>query len=177
MVSYIIIELKDVGKEWGFIRQTTCGIVGNRLIPRGQADIIANRLEKRILKLTSLGVTRFFTGGNLGFDTMAAEVVLKVRDTHPEVRLALVLPGRDQADKWPKHAVETYESIKARSDEIIYTSETSGYGSILRRNRYMMDESDYCLCYLTKNSGRTAEVVRYAERTDHPVINIALDKD
>lgn len=128
-------------------------------------------------KLVSLGVTRFFTGGNLGFDTLAAQVVLRVREDHPEVRLALVLPSRDQADKWPQRAVETYEDIKSRSDEVIYTSETGGYGAILRRNRYMMDESDYCLCYLTKTSGRTAELVRYAERTDHPVINIANDPD
>ena len=98
-------------------------------------------------KLVSLGVTRFFTGGNLGFDTLAAQVVLRVREDHPEVRLALVLPSRDQADKWPQRAVETYEDIKSSSDEVIYTSETGGYGAILRRNRYMMDESDYCLCF------------------------------
>ena len=151
--------------------------MGNRLLPRGQAEAIAARLERRVRKLVSLGVTRFFTGGNLGFDTLAAQVVLRVREDHPEVRLALVLPSRDQADKWPQRAVETYEDIKSRSDEVIYTSETGGYGAILRRNRYMMDESDYCLCYLTKTSGRTAELVRYAERTDHPVINIANDPD
>lgn len=151
--------------------------MGNRLLPRGQSEAIAARLERRVLKLVSLGVTRFFTGGNLGFDTLAAQVVLRVREDHPEVQLALVLPGRDQARKWPQRAVETYEEIKSRSDEVVYTSETGGYGAILRRNRYMMDESDYCLCYLTKTSGRTAELVRYAERTDHPVINIANDAD
>lgn len=159
------------------MRQQTCCILGNRLLPRGQADEIAARLEEKILKLASLGVTRFFTGGALGFETLAAQVVLRVRATHPEIKLALVLPCRDQAAKWPESAVATYESIKAQADEIIYTSETTSRGHILKRNRYMVDESDYCLTHLSKTSGRTAQTIRYAEKTDHVVINIAMGNE
>lgn len=134
---------------------------------------MAARLEEMILKLSGLGVTRFFTGGGLGFDTLAAQVVLRVRASRPGIRLALVLPSRDQAAKWPLSAVETYESIKSQADEIIYTSETTSRGHILKRNRYMVDESDYCLAHLSKTSGRTAQAVQYAKKTDHVVINIA----
>ena len=158
------------------MRKHTCCIVGNRLLPRGQADEISARLEEKILKLVSFGVTRFFTGGGLGFDTLAAQTVLRVRAADPSVTLALVLPSRDQAAKWPAPAVETYESIKSQADEIIYTSETASRGHILKRNRFMVDESDYCLTHLTKASGRTAQTVRYAERTDHVVINVAREE-
>ena len=145
------------------------------MLPKGQADEIAARLVNRILKLASLGVVRFFTGGGLGFDTLAAQAVLRAREQNPVVRLPLVLPCRDQASKWPAHAVALYESIKAQADEVIYTSETSARGYLLKRNRYMVDESDYCLTHLSKTSGRTAQTVRYAEKTDHIVINIAGD--
>lgn len=151
--------------------------MGNRLVPRGHAERIAECLEAKILKLASLGVTRFFTGGNVGFETLAAQVVLKAREEHPEIRLALVLPSKDQSEKWPANVVKIYEDIKEHSDEVIYTSESGGRGCLLRRNRYMMDESDYCLCYLIKSSGKTAELVRYAEKTDHPIINIAHELD
>lgn len=147
--------------------------MGNRLLPRGQADQISARLEEKILKLAGFGVTRFFTGGNLGFDTLAAQTVLRVREENPEVRLVLVLPSRDQAAKWPARAVEMYEGIKAQADDVIYTSESAGRGHMLKRNRFMVDESDYCVTYLCKISGRTAQTVRYAERTGHVVINIA----
>lgn len=126
-----------------------------------------------ILKLASMGVVRFFTGGALGFETLAAQVVLSAREKNAAIRLALVLPCRDQAAKWPVPAVTLYESIKSRADEVIYTSDTAARGYILKRNRYMVDESDYCLTYLTKTSGRTAQTVRYAEKTDHVVINVA----
>lgn len=155
------------------IRQQTCCILGNRLVPRGQTEEIALRLEEKILKLHSLGVVRFFTGGGLGFDTLAAQVVLRVRAAHPDIRFILVLPCRDQAAKWPASAVATYEEIKALADEIIYTAEVTSRGHILKRNRYMVDNSDYILTHLSKTSGRTAQTIRYAEKTDHVVINVA----
>ena len=158
------------------MRQRTCCILGNRLLPRGQADEIAARLEDKILHLAGHGVTRFFTGGNLGFDTLAAQAVLRARAVNPAISLALVLPSRDQAAKWPAAAVDTYESIKSMADEIIYTSDSPARGHLLKRNRFMVDESDYCLTHLSKTSGRTAQTVRYAERTDHVVINIAEEK-
>lgn len=155
------------------MRGQTCCIIGNRLLPRGQADEISARLEEKILKLASLGVTRFFTGGNVGFDTLAAQTVLRARALNPSISLVLVLPSRDQAAKWPASAVAVYESIKASADDVIYTSDEPSRGHILKRNRFMVDEADYCLTHLSKTSGRTAQTVRYAERTDHVVINIA----
>lgn len=123
-----------------------------------------------------MGVVRFFTGGGLGFETLAARVVLRAREINPEIRLVLVLPSREQSAKWPTAAVELYEEIKSRADEIIYTSEAACRGDVLRRNRYMVDESDYCLTHLSKTSGRTAQTVRYAEKTDHVVINVAEER-
>ena len=157
------------------MHRQTCCIVGNRLMPRGQADEIAARLEEKILKLADFGVTRFFTGGNVGFDTLAAQTVLRARAVNPSISLALVLPSRDQAAKWPAPAVALYEDIKARADEVIYTSDAPSRGHILKRNRFMVDHSDYCLTYMTKVCGRTFETVRYAEHTDHVVINIAQE--
>lgn len=121
-------------------------------------------------------MVRFFTGGGLGFETLAAQVVLRARAANPAIRLVLVLPCRDQAAKWPPAAVALYESIKSQADEIIYTSEATSRGHILKRNRYMVDESDYCLTHLSKTSGRTAQTVRYAEKTDHVVINVAEER-
>ena len=142
-------------------------------MPKGQSEKIAQRLEEKILKLARLGVTRFFTGGGLGFDTIAAQAVLSAREKNAAIRLILVLPCRDQAAKWPESAVELYESIKLRADEVIYTSDSASRGYLLKRNRYMVDESDYCLTHLSKTSGRTAQTIRYAEKTDHVVINVA----
>lgn len=42
--------------------------------------------------LVSKGFKYFGTGGALGFDTIAAQAVLSVKETHPEVKLILVLP-------------------------------------------------------------------------------------
>lgn len=156
------------------ITQQSCCIVGDRLLPRRQTQEIADLLEQKILKLVSLGVTRFFTGGALGFDTFAAQVVLRLRDEHPEIRHILVLPSPEQSAKWPAPAVAVYESLKSRSNEVICTSDSASRGHIFKCYRFMIDSADYCLCYLAKASGYPAQAVRYAEKTDHVVIRIEL---
>lgn len=155
------------------MRETSCAIIGHRLLPRNKTDEIIQNLAGRILQLARLGITRFLTGGGIGFETLAAKTVLKCREENPDISLSLVLPGRDQAAKWPQDMVQVYENIKSQSDEIIYTSERVGYGSLLRRNHYMLDEADYLLCYATKATGRTVDMMHYAQRTNHTVINIA----
>lgn len=156
------------------ITSKTCCIVGDRLLPRKQTQVLIDRLEAKILKLVSLGVNRFFTGGGLGFDTLAAQVVLDLRDRYPEIQHILVLPSPEQSAKWPAPAIAVYEDIKSRSDDVIYTSDAPSRGHIFKRNRYMIDNADYCLCYLTHASGYPAQAVRYAEKTDHSIVRIEL---
>ena len=50
-----------------------------------------NRRRLSVPLLVSKGFKYFGTGGALGFDTIAAQVVLSVKATNPEVKLILVL--------------------------------------------------------------------------------------
>ncbi len=153
----------------------TCCIIGNRLMPRGQAGMIAARIEEEIVKMHAQGVTRFMTGGGLGFETLAAQVVLQAREKHPGIRLVLALPSRDQAAKWPASSVAIYEGIKGQANEIVYTAETSGRGHLLKRNRYMVDQSEIVLAYLAKTTGRTVQTVKYAEKVGKEIVRISRD--
>ena len=41
------------------------------------------------------------------------------------------------------------------------------------RNRYLVDNSGLCLCYLVKRGGGTYYTVQYAKKQGLPVINLA----
>lgn len=84
--------------------QSACCFTGHRDIPDNLRDFLTRRLSDGIAYLQKQGVTQFYTGGTLGFDTMAAKAVLKARDAVPGIRLTLVLPCRTQADRWPPAA-------------------------------------------------------------------------
>lgn len=46
-------------------------------------------------------------------------------------------------------------------------------GCMHKRNRHLVDNSGYCICYLTRTQGGTAYTVDYALERGLPVINIA----
>lgn len=53
---------------------------------------VAVRLRKNIEEQIKAGVVFYGAGGALGFDTIAAQTVLEMKNEYPQLRLILVLP-------------------------------------------------------------------------------------
>ena len=119
------------------------------------------------------GYRYFGCGGALGFDTLAAQTVLRLREIYPEIRLILVLPCRDQTRGWKQADVAEYDRIMKAADKVTYTSEQYYSGCMHKRNRHLVDYSSLCVCYLTEQSGGTAYTVNYARSQGLKIINVA----
>lgn len=156
-----------------FMRSETCCFTGHRQIPPGERAKIVERLEYTIVELYQKGVRYYGAGGALGFDTLAAQTVIRLRESCHRMKLILVLPCLTQARKWAPEDVAEYERIKAQADKTVYTSRQYTPDCMFRRNRHLVDHSGVCVCYLTKDSGGTAYTVQYAEKHGLKVINIA----
>lgn len=154
-------------------REKTCCFTGHRAIPEAQFHRIEKKLEKTLVKLIEQGVIYYGAGGALGFDTMAAKTVLKLRVRFPQIKLILVLPCKSQADRWSEADKITYQEIMAQADKVVYTSEHYFGGCMHKRNRHLVDASSVCVCYLTEEKGGTAYTVGYAKENGLRVINIA----
>ena len=154
------------------MRKQTCCFTGHRRIPEGEREQLAIRLEQTVEALIQSGIRYFGAGGAMGFDTMAAQVVLKLRKIHPHIKLILVLPCENQTCGWPEDAVRTYEEIKAAANKTKYTSVNYTPGCMHVRNRHLVDNSGICVAYLTEKKGGTAYTVDYAKKQGVPVINL-----
>lgn len=157
------------------IREKCCCFTGHRLLPAGEKADLRERLRKEIRKLSEQGIDTFLAGGALGFDTMAAQEVLSLRETIlPGIHLILVLPCLGQESHWDSDSIALYHSLLKQADEVIYTGDVYDEGCMHLRNRYLADHSVRCLCYLTKD-GRsgTAYTVRYARKQGLKIINLA----
>ena len=155
------------------LRVNTCCFTGHRIIPSGEKETIRNLLETAIEKAIQDGYRFFGAGGALGFDTLAAQTVLTLKQQYPHIRLILVLPCINQANGWKQADIDEYERIKSLADKVVYTSTEYTYGCMHKRNRHLVDNSSLCICYLTKVSGGTAYTVRYAESKKISVFNLA----
>lgn len=155
------------------MREKTCCFTGHRKLPFWGRRKVAAKLEKTIINLIDRGIRFFGAGGALGFDTLAAQTVLKLKKKYPDIKLILVLPCLTQARGWPTEDVEEYERIKAQADKVIYTAQEYTKGCMHKRNRHLVDHSSICVCYLTEDNGGTAYTVDYAEKRGLEIINLA----
>lgn len=151
----------------------TCCFTGHRKIPPENFEEISRRLEATLIKLIEKGYRYFGAGGALGFDTLAAQTVLKLKTVYPHIKLILVLPCKDQTSRWRNQEIEEYERIKAAADKVVYISEHYFDGCMLKRNRHLVDNSSCCICYLKKETGGTAYTVNYAKEKMLAVYNVA----
>ena len=155
------------------MREQTCCFTGHRFLPASQIPALEQSLEAAILHLLSQGVCYFGAGGALGFDTLAAQAVLRLREAFPQLRLILILPCRTQADKWrPKQQAE-YASILSRADKLVYTSDDYYPGCMHYRNRYLVAHSSHCICYYTHARGGTHYTVNLCKKLGLNVVNLA----
>ena len=105
------------------MKEKTCCFTGHREIPSGQRRKIFARTEEAIEGLSKKGYLYFGAGGALGFDTIAAFAVLKLKERYPDIRLILVLPCLSQTRGWSQEDIEIYEDIKQKADKVVYTSQ------------------------------------------------------
>lgn len=152
--------------------EETCCFTGHRTIPPEELPHLRRCLEELLPTLIARGVTHFQSGGALGFDTLAAQVVLSLKSRYPEIVLELILPCRGQERLWPREQQDTYRALLQEADTVRYLREHYCRGCMHERNRFMVDHSGHCIAYLTKSTGGTAYTVDYAKkqgRTLHPI--------
>lgn len=152
--------------------KTVC-FTGHRKIPPENFEEISRRLETTLIQLIEKGYQYFGAGGALGFDTLAAQTVLKLKTVYPYIKLILVLPCEGQAEYWKKEDTIIYEDMKAKADKVVYTSKAYFRGCMYKRNRHLVDNSSCCICYLTKETGGTAYTVHYTKEKMLTIYNVA----
>jgi uncharacterized phage-like protein YoqJ len=155
------------------MKEKTVCFTGHRTIPMLKKWKIEKKLKETLEALIDNGYCYFGAGGALGFDTIAAQTVLGLKKKHPEIKLILVLPCKNQTRGWEEKDVSVYESIIEQADKVVYTQEHYDRGCMFKRNRHLVDNSSVCVAYLTEEKGGTAYTVNYANQKGVKVINIA----
>ena len=137
----------------------SCCFTGHRKLPQEQLEEIRICLREEVIKLINNGVYIFYSGFASGFDTISALTVNELKNKYPHIKLMLVLPYRQE--------------INIPYDECICLSDRYKRGCFHIRNRYLVEHSDYCICYLTEDKGGTFYTVNYAYNKGLNIVNIA----
>jgi hypothetical protein len=94
-----------------------------------------------------------------GFDLIAAEEVLTLRDKGNAVRLIAACPFDDGRSR-----SERYARILGQADESVTLADNYSRGAYFVRNEYMVDNSSYLICYVDYAKKQGLTVVNLWER-------------
>ena len=151
-----------------------CSFTGHRKIPAYEREALEKQLESVVRRLISKGVRNFYTGGALGFDTMAALCILKLKKEYTSLKLTVLVPCPDQAEAWGYADRELYYNILVNCDKISYISDEYSPDCMRKRNDALVANADCVVCFLRKKSSGTAYTVRKAAEKGLNIIPLGI---
>ncbi len=154
---------------------TTVCFTGHRNIPENITSIIHELLAQILDSLYDRGARIFKAGGAVGFDTMAAQAVIDLRNRKDDrsVKLHLCLAAPDQAKNFSRYDAIIYRMVFDSADSFSYESEKASSASYFARNRSLVGGSDVCVAYCTEQRGGTYYTCTKALTSGVEFINLA----
>lgn len=131
-----------------------------------------NRLIETVFSLTDEECFTFYSGMAMGFDIIAAEAVLLLKQRNPSVRLICALPFKGQGTGFCEPWGERYKKILSAADEVVVLSDKYYSGCYSRRNAFMVDNSDYVVTWFDGRHGGTENTLKYAAKKRRHIINL-----
>ena len=120
-------------------------------------------LRSAIEKLIKEGVTEFVVGDHGQFDSMVFSCLLDLSKEYSEISYSVALAY------FPRHKGELYHghSFYPEGQEV-----GPARFAIERRNRYLIDSAEMCLCYVNHTFGGAYKFAKMAKRHGLQVMNL-----
>ena len=138
--------------------------------------MLYQRLLNEIEIAIQAGKTSFIHGGMAGFDILAAEAVLQLKEKSPHILLFSIVPfehGFLYTKEWERKWRNRAKSVFKQSDRVEYLEPAYSYRTYYRRNEWLVNHSTLLICYCNSNRGGTAYTRDYACKQGVSVINLA----
>lgn len=140
----------------------SCTFIGHRNCP----ESIKNKLFLKIEDLvTTQNVDTFYVGTHGNFDRFVYETLIEIEKKH-KIKIFVVLAYLNQ-----------------KSDYIYYDNEKTIFPDCLtktplrfainKRNHYMIDKSNFLICFLKNRFSNTYSFVEYAIKNNVNIINLS----
>lgn len=140
---------------------------------RNLSGQIRGKVITMIKNLYEEGFREFYSGMAEGFDMIAAEAVLQLKEQYEDMTLAAAIPFRAQAEWFDPQDQLLYRELLKKADRVVMLSEKYYRGCYLRRDTYMVSRASMVIAYWDNVcNGGTYHTVKKAVETGREVINL-----
>lgn len=143
-----------------------CSAFGHREVYQN----IEKEIDKVIIELIEKhNINTFFTGGIGEFDRLFSSSVRRAQKNRPDIKLILVKPYFSGEINRHKSYYQNHYTSVIVPEEIIGVHYKS---AITKRNKWMIDNSSYCIFYVSRDFGGAYTAMKYAEKKNKLYINL-----
>ena len=152
-------------------RMRRCCFTGHRPQKLSRAEIeIKADLESAIKEAISSGFCTFITGMAYGVDIWAGEIVVRLRESNPELHLIAALPFPDFSSRWSSDWKKRYDELLGEVDFVKTICPAYNAGAYQRRNEWMVSVSDVVISGVLHSWGGAARTLEFAQRKNKVVL-------
>jgi len=119
------------------------------------------------------GIRHFICGMARGCDTFFCEAVFFLRERHVGLTVEAAIPYDQHGSGWREDDRRRYLNLLGQCDFVSYVSGEYSRGCMLRRNRYMVDNSSVLIAVFDGKPGGTKNTLGYAMKSGLEVFEIA----
>lgn len=146
-------------------RKSRCCFTGHRPQKlRRPIDDIKVDLENEILKAVADGYSTFITGMACGTDIWAGNIVVRLKDRFPDLKLIAAVPFPDFADGWDDEWKAKYDKLLAAADLVKTICPAYSDAAYQVRNEWMVDHSSKVIAVYDGTAGGTRNTINYARK-------------
>lgn len=150
----------------------TCCFAGHRQTPHCHFKEIITAVEKLVLATDEI---EFLSGGMGDFDKLCEKAVREIKKEYPKksIRLYRVLPSSKYIPN-----KEEYQYQRSLFDDIFVCDASDGahYKSMIgKRNRWMVEQSDFMIAYVMHESGGAYSAFQYAGKQNVEIIRVGMN--
>lgn len=141
-----------------------------------EAQRLITILREHIVDAIHRGKLYFIHGAMAGFDLLAAEQVISLKNQFPNIQLISVAPysvhffSREKC--WTSEWIYRAREVFRQHDFGISLSEHYRSGIYYERNRVLVDNSSELICYHNGGKGGTEQTIRYAKSKSLHIHNL-----
>lgn len=147
----------------------TCAVSGHRQV---DSSLNVNNLKNIFIKLIKEGkIKNFLIGMAVGFDTICFNILEEIKKTE-DIKIIAVIPCEKQDINYSDAQKKEYARMLNVADEKIYVSKKYTKYCMLKRNRYLIDNSSVVIIYERKEKSGTSYTKNYAIKKGVPIIRV-----
>ena len=154
-------------------RQHRCAFTGHRPEKLHISEItVRDMLLQSIEDAYADGYNVFISGMARGVDLWAADIVLKLKEKFPDIKLICAVPFNGHDSRWSTFDSDECQRIIKAADLIRYICGSYFDGCFQVRNEWMIDHCSRLISVWDGTPSGTGNAVRYAAKQGITIVNL-----